>query len=189
MQVVNAVMMAQRLLKPRLATAGLVVDATAGNGQDTLFLAANTPAATVVWAFDIQSQALTNTKELLAKYEVAAKVHLVLDSHAHITRYIKQPVDAAMFNLGYLPGGDHKLSTLPQTTIQAIAQTLQLLNTEGLMTIAAYPGYEQGRLELRELHQYLAAIDQKKFSVACWSMVNQTNFPPILYLIEKKRSG
>lgn len=189
MEVVNAVMMAQRLLKPRLATAGLVVDATAGNGKDTLFLAANTPLSAVVWAFDIQSQALTKTNELLTKHNVADKVRLIQDCHAHITRHIKQPVDAAMFNLGYLPGGDHKLSTLPSTTIQAIAQTLQLLNTEGLITIAAYPGFEQGRLELRELNQYLATVDQKKFSVACWSMVNQTNFPPVLYLIEKIRSG
>lgn len=186
MEIVNAVMMAQRLLTTRLATASLVVDATAGNGKDTLFLAANTPAAAVVWAFDIQSQALASTRDLLAKHKLAAKVRLTLDCHAHITRYINQPVDAAMFNLGYLPGGDHTLSTLPATTIRAIEQTLALLNTEGLITIAAYPGFEQGRLELRELHRYLAAIDQKKFSVACWSMVNQSNLPPILYLIERR---
>ncbi|HWR45221.1 class I SAM-dependent methyltransferase [Sporomusa sp.] len=188
MEVANAVVMAQRLLRPKLVTAILVVDATAGNGNDTLFLADNTPNTTVVWAFDIQTQALTKTQELLTNHELDYKVHLVLDSHAHIPKYINQPVDAAMFNLGYLPGGDHAISTSSDTTIQAIAQTLQLLAADGLVTIAAYPGYEHGRLELQAVHEYLTSLSQKMFTVACWSMVNQKNSPPVLYVIEKIRS-
>jgi tRNA1(Val) A37 N6-methylase TrmN6 len=185
MQTANAVVMAQRFIKPKLLTASLVVDATAGNGKDTLFLADSTPNTTVVWAFDIQAQALTKTNELLTKHKLAEKVHLVLDSHAHMHQYIKQPVDAAMFNLGYLPGGDHEVSTSSETTIQAVSQTLQLLRPEGLITIVAYPGYEHGRVELQDILHYFTSLSQKEFTVACWSIVNQKNSPPILYLIEK----
>ncbi|SMC58668.1 tRNA (mnm(5)s(2)U34)-methyltransferase [Sporomusa malonica] len=185
MEIANAVVMAQRFLSPRLAAASLVVDATAGNGKDTLFLAGNIPHAAVVLAFDIQQQALSKTHEILTKYGLEHKVRLILDSHAHITKYINQPVDAAMFNLGYLPGGDHAVSTYPDATIEAISHTLPLLRTGGIVTIVAYPGYDHGRLECQVVHKYLAGLSQNQFAVACWSMVNQKNSPPVLYIIEK----
>ncbi len=187
MAVANAVLMAHRLLRPKLAAAGQVVDATAGNGRDTLFLAENTPNEAVVWAFDIQQQALTKTKQLLTKQLLIDKVRLVLDSHANILSYLHQPVDAVMFNLGYLPGGDRQINTCPDTTIKAITHSLQLLAVGGLMTIAAYPGYEHGRQECQSVQEYLTGLPQETFAIACWSMVNQRNNPPVLYIIEKMK--
>lgn len=187
MEVSNAVVMAQRLLTRTLASASCVVDATAGNGKDTLFLAGNTPESAVVWAFDIQAQALHKTQQLLVKHQLDHKVRLVADSHAHIASYLNKPVDAAMFNLGYLPGGDHALSTVSATTLQALAQVLQLLGTSGIVTICTYPGYADGRQELAAVHAYLNSLSQTNFTVGCWSMVNQKNSPPVLYIIEKIR--
>lgn len=187
MVVTNAVLMAHQFIRPKLATASLVVDATAGNGKDTLFLAENTAPTAVVWAFDIQQQALTKTEQLLNKQLLIDKVRLVLDSHANITNYITQPIDAVMFNLGYLPGGDQKINTCPDTTINAIAHSMQLLRVGGLMTVAAYPGYEHGRLECQSVHEYLTSLKQETFAIACWSMVNQRNNPPVLYIIEKMK--
>jgi len=186
-EVSNAVVMAQRLLNRTLASASLVVDATAGNGKDTLFLAGNTPDSAIVWAFDIQEQALRKTQQLLVKHQVDHKVRLVADSHSHIASYLNETVDAAMFNLGYLPGGNHALSTSPATTLQALAQVLHLLGVNGIVTICTYPGYAHGRQELEAVHAYLNSLSQASFAVGCWSMVNQKNSPPILYVIEKIR--
>ncbi len=188
MVVNNAVRMAHQLIRSRLPAAHRVVDATAGNGNDTLFLAENTPATAAVWAFDIQPQALAKTEELLARHQLAHKVRLVLDSHSRLSNYLQSPVDAVMFNLGYLPGSDHTLSTSPATTLQAVKQALALITDSGLMTIAAYPGYEQGRQECQAVQTYLSGLNQKNYAVACWSMVNQKNNPPVLFIIEKIRS-
>jgi len=188
MVVVNAVQMAHNFIISRLQTANLVVDATAGNGHDTLFLTKNTPATTTILAFDIQPQAIAKTELLLQQHQFLHKTRLILDSHANIAKYIDQPVDVAMFNLGYLPGGDHTLSTYPDITIEAISKTLQLLAVGGLMTVAAYPGYEHGKRECQAVYQYLTGLRQQTFTVGSWAMVNQTNSPPVLYVIEKRRS-
>jgi SAM-dependent methyltransferase len=188
MVVVNAVQMAHNFIISRLQAAKLVVDATAGNGKDTLFLAKNTPATTAILAFDIQPQAIANTEIVVKQHQFHHKIRLILDSHANIANYIDQPIDAAMFNLGYLPGGDHTLSTCPDITIEAISQTLQLLAVGGLLTVAAYPGYEHGKRECQAVHQYLAGLRQQTFAIGSWGMVNQTNSPPVLYVIEKRRS-
>ncbi|MBP2662175.1 MAG: putative rRNA methylase [Firmicutes bacterium] len=186
MVVVNAVEMAHKFIISRLTAAKLVIDATAGNGKDTLFLAKHTPPNATVFAFDIQPQAIANTELLLNQHHLLPKAQLILDSHANIANYIDQPIDVAMFNLGYLPGGDHTLSTCSEITKQAISQTLQLLTVGGLLTVAAYPGYEHGKQECHAVHQYLAGLSQQIFTVASWAMVNQTNSPPVLYIIEKK---
>ena len=188
MVVVNAVQMAHNFIISRLSAANLVIDATAGNGKDTLFLAKNTPPDTTILAFDVQPQAIAKTDLLLKQHKFIHKVRLILDNHANIANYIDQPIDVAMFNLGYLPGGDHTLSTCPDSTIQAISQTLQLLTVGGLLTVAAYPGYEHGKRECHAVHQYLTNLRQQTFTVASWAMVNQTNSPPVLYVIEKRRS-
>jgi predicted O-methyltransferase YrrM len=187
MAVVNAIKMAHNFILPQLANANLVIDATAGNGNDTLFLAKNSSAKTAVWAFDIQPQAIANTRSLLKKHGLLDKARLILDNHANIVNYINHPVDIAMFNLGYLPGGDHSKNTCPATTLQALEQILQLITIGGLLTIAAYPGYEYGKMENDAVHQYLTTLPQQTFTVAAWTMVNQVNSPPVLYIIEKRR--
>jgi tRNA1(Val) A37 N6-methylase TrmN6 len=188
MVAVNAVQMAHKLIMPRLAKATLAIDATAGNGNDTLFLAKNSPVETTIWAFDIQPQAITKTHLLLKQHGFTHKVRLIQDDHAKLATYIDQPIDIVMFNLGYLPGGDHARSTCPTTTLQAIQQVLQLLTVGGLITITAYPGYEHGKQEHYALNQYLTGLKQQAFTVASWTMVNQVNSPPVLYVIEKRRS-
>lgn len=187
MEIVNAVTMAHQFIHPKLSTANLVIDATAGNGYDTLFLAENTPKEAAVVSFDIQDEALVKTESLLTKRGLLHKVRLILDSHAHITNYINQPIDAAMFNLGYLPGGNHAISTCPGTTLQALTFLLQCLKTKGIITIAAYPGYEHGKLECQKVHEFLTNLNQKAFTVGCWSMINQKNNPPVLYIIQKNK--
>ena len=68
----------KKLLKEVIDKNSIVVDATAGNGNDTLFLA-KTPAKKV-FAFDVQNKAITNTNDLLEKIIslISARLSLIL---------------------------------------------------------------------------------------------------------------
>ena len=186
MKVLTAVKMAHYLLQDKLAGTRLVVDATAGNGNDTLFLALNTPPDCRILAFDVQQDAITKTKQLLQVQGLVEKVQLILDSHVHITDYCPFPPDVIMFNLGYLPGGIHSITTTAETTVSAVQASLGILVTGGIITIAAYHGHSEGQRELETLRSFLERIPQETYTVACWQMINQKNRPPILYIIEKK---
>lgn len=183
----NAVEAARQVLLPYLRNAAVVIDATAGNGKDTVFLAAHTPSNARVWAFDIQPVALEATRRQLDEAALLFKVCLVEDSHERIGAYIDQPVDAAMFNLGYLPGGRHDIVTQPQTTLTAVGQTAELLQPGGMLTIVTYPGHKSGRQEDEAISAMLSRLPQKRYSVACWQMINQINNPPVLYAVERRR--
>jgi hypothetical protein len=185
MTVENALAMAKSLLRDRLSAAKTVVDATAGNGHDTLFLAANTPEDAVVWAFDRQQEALAATARRLAAGGLAGKCRLTLACHSAIAAYLAVPVDAAMFNLGYLPGGDHGFTTRAATTVAALGALTGLLAPGGLITVVAYPGHAAGSEENEAVAAFLAALPQADFTVAAWRMLNQKNMPPILYIIGK----
>jgi methylase of polypeptide subunit release factors len=185
MTVENALSMARSLLRDKLSAAKTVVDATAGNGHDTLFLAANTPDDAVVWAFDLQQEALDATARRLAASGLAVKCRLARACHSTIADYLAVPVDAAMFNLGYLPGGDHNFTTRAATTVAALEATTVLLAPGGMITIVAYPGHAAGSEENEAVEAYLATLSQADFTVATWRMLNQRNMPPILYIIGK----
>jgi hypothetical protein len=183
----NAVEMAQQLLADKLLHSLRAVDATAGNGRDTLFLAKMTPAAAQIWAFDIQSSALVNTQKRLTEHGLETKVQLVNDCHSKIQHYIHEPLDAIMYNLGYLPGGGRTIVTEPATTIASLTQALPLLAVGGLISVVAYPGYPAGRMEHEAVRSFLIALPQNVFTVGCWSMQNQKNDPPLLYIIQRIR--
>ena len=147
MKTCSAVNTAHCFLLPALQNAKNVVDATAGNGNDSLFLAAHTPPDAVIWCFDIQQTALEHTRLLLENNDLAKKARLLLDSHAHIAEYIKNPIDVAVFNLGYLPGENHTIMTQPDSTVEALILCLKLLKVGGLITVVAYPGHAIGYSE------------------------------------------
>ncbi len=189
MTIANAVAMAHALLMDKLPSAKTVVDATAGNGHDTLFLAQNTPADAVVWAFDLQTEALSATERLLAEKGSFAKCRLIGDCHSRLADYITAPVDVAMFNLGYLPGGDHCITTSAATTVAALVAVLKLLAPGGLVTVVAYPGFPAGDEENSAVAEYLGTLPQTAFASACWRMLNQRNRPPILYIIGRTGRG
>jgi methylase of polypeptide subunit release factors len=187
MQTFNAVKSAKVLLAEKLQTARLVVDATAGNGYDTLFLAKNTPQDTDILAFDIQQSAIESTKKLLAEENLLYKVQLYCTSHADLLNYLEgyTGIDIAMFNLGYLPGCNHRVVTTADSTLQAVKAVIDSLNPGGVLSITAYPGHEEGAKEEQELHILLANLPAKAFTVIRLILLNHLNNPPVLYMIEK----
>ena len=69
-------------------------------------------------------------------------------------------IDAAIFNLGYLPKGN-KIVTKPETTIMAINEIFDILSIEGIIILVIYHGHEEGKVEKALLEFYKTLIKIK----------------------------
>lgn len=177
----------KRLMSKTVVAGETVVDATAGNGNDTQFLADLIGVNGHVFAFDIQQQALDSTKERLG--DLAERTTLILDSHANVDEYVEGPIGGAMFNLGYLPySEDLSVITKADSTIAAVHKLLGLLKVDGIITISVYDGHEGGKEERDALLNYVSKLHQADVHVARYEIVNQRNNPPFLLAIEKLRN-
>lgn len=134
------------------------LDATAGNGHDTLFLARCVGPSGKVWAFDVQARALGNTRQRLLDAAVADRVSLVAASHAEMQAQIPDQAEgrlgAVMFNLGYLPGSDKRIVTTAEKTLRALDQSLILLRQGGILSVMIYRGHPGGREEWEAVNQW-----------------------------------
>ena len=158
----------------------IVVDATMGNGHDTLFLAR---LAKKVYAFDIQEQAIEQTTKRLAEAKLD-NVELFLTGHENVDQYVES-IKAAIFNLGYLPSADKTVITQPHTTIQALEKLCQRLVTGGRIAIMIYYGHTGGDVERDAVLDFVSQLPQQEFTVALYKTINQINQPPFLVMIEK----
>ena len=186
MPLLPALAFARQLIKGRLKNGGRALDGTAGNGRDTLFLAQLAGGSGKVWAFDIQSQALSNTAGLLRENGVEGQVELIAASHADLADYVREPLDAAMFNFGYLPGGDKTVTTKADSSVRAMQAAAALLAEGGLLTAVVYSGHPAGRAEAAASEQWAAALPQEQYQVLHYRFTNQRNHPPQLLAIEKR---
>lgn len=180
----NAVQITHDYIEKLLKPGDRAVDATMGNGNDTLFLSRLVGPTGHVFSFDIQPAALENTKKLLLQHRMD-NVQLILDGHQNAASYISGSIQCAMFNLGYLPRSDHAICTHADTTIAALEFFMERLTLHGLITIAVYYGGDSGFDEKNAVMDYLSSIDSRRFSVLVHQFVNQPNCPPIAVCIEK----
>lgn len=171
---------AKQIMINNLKPNDIVVDATCGNGNDTLFLSQLVNKGKV-FSFDIQNQAIKNTEKLLSSNKIN-NVKLIKDSHVNISNYINSKISLIVFNLGYLPNGNKKITTNYKTTIEAIKNSLQLLNSKGLILITFYPGHKEGLLESIEVNKYLQS--QSNLQINKYHNTDNENAP---YLIEIKK--
>ncbi|AKL95406.1 rRNA methylase YtqB [Clostridium aceticum] len=187
--ILKATNFVQELLKNKIPTGGTVIDGTMGNGNDTLFLYKQVGDSGKVYAFDLQVMALENTRRIFRENNVFIDnkpIQLILDGHENIGNYVKEAIDGAMFNLGYLPSGDKNIVTRPETTLQAIKSTLELLKKGGMMSLVLYYGHPGGIEEKNSILDYVGQLESKKYLVMECSYINHENNPPIILLIEKK---
>lgn len=175
----------KELLLRHIRPGGVCADFTMGNGHDTLFLSRAVGSNGKVYAFDIQPSALESTSSLLAQEHAPNNVTLICDSHHNAAQYIKEPLCAGMFNLGWLPGGDKRITTQRTTTLPALQTAISLLAPDGAVLLAVYPGHEEGRLEGECVAAFLAEQDRRTL---CCSRLQIVNSPtsPYFFLIEKK---
>lgn len=176
---------AHQLLASNLKTGDIAIDGTMGNGNDTLFLAQCVGDLGHVYAFDIQPAALQATKQRLIQHNLQQRVTLLQVGHQHLASYISQPVAAAVFNFGYLPRGDHSITTLPETSVAAIAATLNVLCERGLLVLVVYHGHEIGKIEMATIMSFVEKLPQNQYRVLRYEFINQQNYPPFILAIEK----
>ena len=139
---------AHRVVTEIVEKGDVVVDATAGNGYDTLFLADRVGEMGRVFAFDVQQEAIESTRARLEQAGVADRVELRCESHGGLLEVVgRDAVTAVMFNLGYLPGGDHEIITEVAETATAVVQALFALKSGGVMTVVCYTGHPGGKEE------------------------------------------
>lgn len=175
------------LFKLQVKTGGIYVDATMGNGHDTLFLCEMAEETGKVTAFDIQAQALEETKKLLKKAGLEERAELHLDSHTNMDSYLgEETADGIYFNFGYLPKGDHRLATKADTSVEAIEKGLKILKTGGVMALCIYSGGDTGFEERDCILEYLKNLDDKKYIVIVNSYYNRRKNPPIPAFVIKR---
>ncbi len=174
-----------QLLEEVINQGDSVIDATCGNGNDTLMLSKLVGDTGKVYAFDIQEKAIEQTKALLLAQRVE-NVELIHDGHEHVASYVdEQVISGAIFNLGYLPKGDHSIITTPDTTIQAISGMLSLLKKRGRIVIVIYHGHKGGTSEKNHILSFCEELDQKEYQVLQYQFINQINNPPFVIGIGK----
>jgi len=174
-------------LKPLLKLGDFAVDATAGRGRDTLFLAECVGSEGRVYAFDIQAEALSVTERLLKEHALEDRVVLAQVDHARMAEIVPRRVKLIMFNLGYLPGGDPSLITQPQSTLAALQAGLTLLQVNGVIAITVYRGHPGGEAEARAVEEFLAGVPASIFSVLKGEYINQVADAPYWIMIQRKR--
>ncbi len=182
----NAVTLSHFFIRRAEGNIKTAIDATCGNGLDTVLLASLVGPQGRVYALDIQEKAIENTRRLLQDKDISGRVDLVSASHENISQIVKEPVQAVMFNLGYLPGGDHDIVTCSTSTIIGVESSLRLLEKGGLLTIVAYTGHNGGQEEYAALSHYLNLIPQSYADVMEASFINQANQPAVLFVVVKK---
>ena len=181
----GAVPLAHFLLRQRISPGDLVVDATCGNGQDTLLLAELAGEGGRVWGFDLQPQAISATRALLEAHGRLASVELILAGHERLAEFVPGGVAAAVFNLGYLPGGDCSLVTSPESSVAALTQAAALLKPSGIITVALYTGHAGGPDEAQAVERWGAALPPKSFNVWCNRQLNRPATAPYLVVVER----
>lgn len=193
------------------------IDATCGNGHDTLWLAG---LCDKVYAFDIQAEAIEATKKLLSERKISCdvpkhqvdnstssaasaayadeksengcrrdcKVELICDTHENMNNYVKEKAAVIVFNLGYLPSGDKSIATTAESTLNALNDSLELLRTDGLLCVTMYQGHEAGKKEREAVLEWAKTLDKGIYHCIHTDMINQPNCPPEILFVTKKKS-
>ncbi len=188
-EVKSARYLAREAIQRTVLPGDSVIDATMGNGHDTLMLCEAVGPCGRVYAFDIQLQAVDETEKRLREHGMADRATLIHAGHERMAEYVKEPVKAVMFNLGWLPGGNHSVTTKWETTRQAVESALNLLLPSGIVVICAYPGHEEGAREERELTAFLSGLSNRQYNVLHQRFLNATSGAPECYVIQRLQSS
>lgn len=176
---------AHKTIRPYLSEQSLCIDATMGNGHDTLFLAKH---CAKVYAFDIQESAINATRTHLERNNGSNKVSLIHSGHEIMQQHIKpgEKADAIVFNLGYLPHADTAIITQEKNTIAALNQALELLNTTSILSILAYPGHAGGQSEMQAIIHWYEQLNSSLYAITIIHSRQETSSSPRLFTLQKR---
>jgi hypothetical protein len=168
-----------------------VIDATCGNGHDTLVLAqyALTPDSGKLYAMDLQQKAIDSSEQLLLERldrDLFEKIQFIHGCHSEFPKEILPgSVRLVAYNLGYLPGGDKSKTTLAETTLNSIQKAQELIMEGGLISITCYPGHSEGKREEGLIFDFSASLDPKQWSCCQHRWTNRSHAPSLL-MIQKR---
>lgn len=175
---------AHSLLRQHIREGDTVVDATAGNGYDTLLLAQCVGDDGKVFAFDVQEIALMATVERLQQHGVLSRVTLLHQSHEYMEQFVPIGVSAIVFNFGYLPRGDKTLTTQAYSSLKALQSALKLLAIGGIAVAVLYTGHDAGKIEAQAIQRFVVDLPNQ-FTAISYGFLNRPNHPPLVLAIEK----
>jgi ubiquinone/menaquinone biosynthesis C-methylase UbiE len=178
--------LAQDLLRPLIRPGDLVIDATAGNGHDTNFLAECVGETGRVLAFDVQHAALVSARERVAAAGLAGRVEFFHESHVHMEAHASPgAVAAILFNLGYLPGEDHELTTEAGETLAALETATRLLQPGGILSVICYPGHPTGAVEALAVETWITPLMSEGWRAARYGAIG-TRRPAPFFIVARK---
>ena len=183
----NILSMAKRLLDVSIKENGVYADFTMGKGNDTLYIKKSCPSCKI-YAFDIQKEAVEITKKRL-EYEncLDDNIFLIHDSHANFKKYMPDntELDGAIFNLGYLPGGDKSVTTKTDSTLSCLKDALDILKIGGVIVVSVYPGHDEGTKEGKKIFDFAENLDKKQFDCLYHRLINIPEAPFIIAFQKK----
>jgi len=181
----NMLATAKRLFDVSIKENGVYADFTMGNGNDTLHIKKMCPSGKI-YSFDIQKNALETTKKLLENENcLDENVRLICDSHANFREYIHEELDGAIYNLGYLPGGDKSVTTRSESTLKCLTDALGILKVGGVIVVCVYPGHAEGEKEGEEILRFAQGLDKKRFDCLYHRLINIPDAPFIVAFQKK----
>ncbi len=185
--------LAKSYWKNHLKPGDVAIDATCGNGNDTLYLSQlllEDPQSAII-GFDIQTVALQNTEALLKKHLSEDQIRRVLlhrKCHGEIGEIpFPSPPRLIVYNLGYLPGSDKKTVTQTNTTLKSVQSALELLPLDGALSITCYPGHEEGEKEEKELLAFVEKLPSHEWFVCYHKWVNRLRSPSLIWILREAR--
>ena len=182
-----AVEIARDQVLEHIGAGDTVVDATTGNGHDTLWLAQRVGPSGKVYAFDLQKTAIQSARNRIESAKASTQTHFINACHSTLARQLpeKNSLSAAVFNLGYLPNGDKTVVTKPETTIAALDQSLSLMKPGGILSIVVYPGHKGGDTESSRLLSWSQNLDRTQFQTEVVSNPSGNPNSPFLLFVER----
>ncbi|CAA6691987.1 MULTISPECIES: class I SAM-dependent methyltransferase [unclassified Lentimonas] len=182
--------LAHDYLSAQLQPGDRALDATAGNGHDTAYMAKLVGSTGHIIATDIQEAAITATRLRLETANSQAQAELLVADHGQALRSLceqyAQTISAITFNLGYLPGSDKSIQTTPESTLAALRSACELLKPSGLLLVTAYRGHEGGQTEAGSVAEWMQTIESRGWFVESHEpIVNSGRIPPILWVARK----
>ena len=179
---------AHNIIREFLKDGDIAIDATAGNGNDTLLLAKLTAPNGRVYAIDTQAIALQRSAQRLAEIR-ADHVRLLCADHADLAAlipdYLHGKVSVIAFNLGYLPGGDETIVTQVSSSTKAVGAALRFLKQGGLCSILCYRGHAGGQAETDAISGLLDKLDTTRYRVERHASDTTNVVAPLLFIVKK----
>jgi len=181
----KTVEMAKHFAKNHILSGDICIDATCGNGSDTLFLSESAGESGIVFSFEIQEEVLEKTKKSLEDKAVFANIQYIGKSHIYMDEFAKpESISCIMFNLGWLPGGNHNIKTMTESTISALEKSLALIKPGGIISICLYCGEEMGYGEKNTVLDFAKNLGSP-YDVIYVDYLNKHDPPANLFIVKK----